>query len=198
MNTYNDYHLPISEMTRASMIKETMIVGHRSSLRAFLLSRMRNPSDVDDVLQDTLAKAFQKLHTLNSELSIKSWLFQIAHNAMMDYYRRQRREASVSADDLWYGESGETAEHPLEGCVDPFLNALPNESGDLLRAVELRGVSQKEYAQRLGVSYSTLKSRVQASRKQLRRLFDQCCNVEFARDGSVLDCKNNSPGCETC
>jgi RNA polymerase sigma-70 factor (ECF subfamily) len=131
-------------------------------------------------------------------MSIKPWLFQIAHNAMTDHYRRQRREASVSADDLWYGESGETAEHSFEGCVDPFLDALPNESGDLLRAVELRGVSQKEYAQRLGVSYSTLKSRVQASRKQLRQLFDQCCDIEFATDGSVLECKKISPGCGTC
>lgn len=180
------------------MNAETVITEYQSSLRAFLLSRMRDSSDVDDVLQDALTKTFQNLHTLKSEEKIKPWLFQIARNAMMDHYRRRSRGASVSADDLWYNEPDETAEHAFEGCVEPFLDALPSDAGDLLRAVELQGISQKEYAERLGISYSTLKSRVQASRKQLRQLFDQCCNIAFASDGSVLDYTRNSPGCDSC
>jgi len=180
------------------MNADTVITEYKSSLRAFLLSRMRNPSDVDDVLQDVLTKTFQKLHTLKSGEKIKPWLFQIARNAMMDHYRRKNRDASVSADDLWYNEPDETAEHAFEGCVEPFLDALPNDAGELLRAVELQGVSQKEYAEKLGVSYSTLKSRVQASRKQLRQLFDQCCDISFAADGSVLDYSRKSRGCDTC
>jgi RNA polymerase sigma-70 factor (ECF subfamily) len=180
------------------MKAETVITEYQSSLRTFLLSRMRNPSDVDDVLQDALTKIFQKLHTLKSEQKIKPWLFQIARNTMLDHYRRKSSEASVSADDLWYDTPTETAEHAFEGCVESFLDALPNESGDLLRAVELQGVSQKEYAKRLGISYSTLKSRVQVSRKQLRQLFDQCCEIAFAADGSVLDFKKNSQGCDSC
>lgn len=180
------------------MNAETVITEYQSSLRAFLLSRVRDSSDVDDILQDALTKTFQNLHTLKSEEKIKPWLFQITRNAMMDHYRRKRREASVMADDLWSGDPNETAEHAFEGCVEPFLDALPNESGDLLRAVDLQGVSQKEYAERLGISYSTLKSRVQASRKQLRQLFDQCCDIAFAADGSVLDYQQKSPGCDSC
>ena len=180
------------------MNAETVIAEYQSSLRAFLLSRMRNESDVDDVLQEALTKTFQNLHTLQSKEKIKPWLFQIARNAMMDRYRGEKRDASVSADYLWYDEPDETTEHAFEGCVEPFLSALPAEAGDLLRAVELQGVSQKEYAEKLGISYSTLKSRVQASRKQFRQLFDQCCDIAFAADGSILDYKKKSPGCDNC
>ena len=180
------------------MIAENVVAEYQASLRAFLLARMRNASDVDDVLQDALTKTFQNLHTLKSEDKIKPWLFQIARNAMMDHYRRNGRDASLSANDLWYGEEVDTAEHAFEGCVEPFLDALPDGAGDLLRAVELHGISQKEYAERMGISYSTLKSRVQASRKQLRQLFDECCDIAFANDGSVLDYSRKKGNCDTC
>lgn len=180
------------------MNAETVISEYQSSLRAFLLSRMRNAADVDDVLQDVMTKTFQNLHTLKSKEKIKPWLFQIARNSMIDHYRRKDREASVSVDDLWYDEPDETEKHAFEKCVGRLLSALPAEAGNLLRAVELQGVSQKEYAEELGISYSTLKSRVQASRKQLRQLFDQCCNIAFATDGSVLDYNKKPSGCDSC
>ncbi len=180
------------------MNAEIVIAQYQSSLRAFLLSRLRDPSDVDDVLQDALVKTFQNLHTLKDEEKIKPWLFQIAYNAMMDHYRWKKRETSVTADDLWFDKPNDIAEHAFEGCVEPFLKALPREAGDLLREIELKGVSQKEYAERLGISYSTLKSRVQASRKQMRKLFDQCCDIAIAADGSVLDYSRKSPGCDAC
>lgn len=175
-----------------------VIAEYQSSLRAILLSRMRDPSDVDDVLQDALTKTFQNLHTLQSEEKIKPWLFQIAQNAMMDHHRRRGREASIKADDLWYSEPVEAREHAFEGCVAPFLDALPSEAADLLRAVELQGISQNEYAEKAGISYSTLKSRVQASRRQLRQLFDQCCDIAFASDGSIMDYSRKSTGCDRC
>lgn len=180
------------------MKAETVIAQYQSSLRAFLLSRLRDPADVDDVLQDALLKTFRNLHMLKDDEKIRPWLFQIANNALMDHHRRTRRETSVASDDLWYDQPGEIAEHAFEGCVEPFLNALPEEARDLLRAVELQGVSQKEYAERLGISYSTLKSRVQTSRKQMRQLFDHCCDIAFAADGSVLDYDKKSPECDDC
>lgn len=180
------------------MNAEAAIAEYQSSLRAFLLSRMQDNADVDDVLQDALTKTFQNLHTLKSEDKIKPWLFQIARNAMMDHYRRISRDASLSVSDRWYDIPSDPAEHTFEGCVEPFLHALPEEASDLLRAIELQGMSQKEYAERLGISYSTLKSRVQASRKQLRQLFDQCCDIAFASDGSVLDYSRKSQSCDTC
>ena len=177
---------------------EKVVTQYQTSLRAFLLSRVRDPSDVDDVLQEILLKTFRNLHTLKSEEKIKPWLFQIAKNEIIDHYRRKKRGMTIEAKDLWYDDPVETQAHAFENCVEPFLKALPSEAGDLLRAIEIHGVSQKECAERLGISYSTLKSRVQASRKQLRQLFDQFCDIAFAADGSILNYSRKSTGCDTC
>ena len=175
---------------------ETVISEYQSSLRAFLQSRLRNASDVDDVLQDALMKTFRNISSLKSGDKIKPWLFQIANNALMDHYRRAKRDNSISAEDLWYDD--EDSQHAFEGCLEPFLSALPPESGDLLRKIEIEGASQKDYAEEIGISYSTLKSRVQSSRKQLRGLFEHCCGIAFAADGSVLDYSQKPGGCDIC
>ena len=176
---------------------ETVISEYQSSLRAFLQSRLRNASDVDDVLQDALMKTFRNISSLKSSGKIKPWLFQIANNALMDHYRRVERDNSISAENLWYDDE-ENSQHAFEGCLDSFLSALPPESGDLLRKIEIEGVSQKDYAEEIGISYSTLKSRVQSSRKQLRGLFERCCSIAFAADGSVMDYSQKPGGCDTC
>lgn len=176
---------------------ETVIAEYQSSLRAFLQSRLRNASDVDDVLQDALTKTFRNISSLKSGDKIKPWLFQIANNALIDHYRRAKRDNSISAEDLWYDDK-EDSQHAFEGCVEPFLSALPPESGDLLRKIEIEGVSQKDYAEEIGINYSTLKSRVQSSRIQLRELFERCCSIAFAADGSVMGYSQKPGGCDTC
>jgi RNA polymerase sigma-70 factor (ECF subfamily) len=55
-----------------------------------------------------------------------------------------------------------------------------------LRLSELEGISQKEIAVRLGISYSGAKSRIQRGREKLKQLFYECCHLEFSPDGSVL------------
>ncbi len=176
---------------------ETVIAEYQGSLRAFLQSRLRDSTDVDDVLQEVLTRTFRNLHRLKAQEKLKPWLLQIANNALMEHHRRAKRDASINADDLWYGNDRET-EHAFAGCVEPFLTALSPDAGDLLRAIELDGVSQKDYAAEHGISYSTLKSRVQSSRRQLRTLFDQCCNIVFAADGSIIDYQRKSGGCDSC
>ena len=69
---------------------------YRSSLRSFLSSRIQDPEEVDDLLQEILIKTHKKLHTIRSEHSIKAWLFQVANNAIMDFYRKHSRKPHFS------------------------------------------------------------------------------------------------------
>ncbi len=175
---------------------EQIAAEYQSALRAFLLSRVKNPADADDLLQEVLSKTFQNLHTLSSNDKIKPWLFQIAQNALTDHYRRIKRDRTATADGLWYAESAESTAHPFESCVHPFLAALPEETRDLLRAIELEGVSQKDYAAQKNINYSTLKYQVKLARAQLRSLFDECCVVTLSKNGTVIDFQRKS-SCRT-
>jgi RNA polymerase sigma-70 factor (ECF subfamily) len=60
---------------------------YKDPLQQFLRSRVKNSADVDDLLQEVLIKAYHHLHTIKETEKVISWLFQIARNTVIDYYR---------------------------------------------------------------------------------------------------------------
>lgn len=185
-------------MKTADLNLETVWGQYRSGLNAYLHSRVSNPSDAEELLQDILLKTHDNIDMLGNSESLKSWLFQIAHNTTVDFYRKKGRRDAVHPDDLWFSDANVEERHELEGCVAPFIDALPKEMGDLLRTIELEGVPQKDHAAELGVSYSTLKSRVQTARRRLRQVFESCCSFSLDTQGNIIGYKQNSSGCDSC
>ncbi|WP_370979455.1 sigma-70 family RNA polymerase sigma factor [Agaribacterium sp. ZY112] len=150
--------------------------AYRSSLKAFLHSRLHNPSDVDDLLQEIMLKSHQKLSQLQSKDNIKAWLFQIAKHSLIDFYRKQGHQQTIEKAEPWLAEHPENdadkqieqIKTKLSRCIEPFLSPLPQRSAELVRAIDLNGQSQKHYAKEQGLSYSTLKSQVQKARSAHR------------------------------
>ncbi len=171
---------------------------YRSSIKRFLHSKVSNASDVEDLLQEILLKTYSNLDNIHSTTSIKPWLFQIANNTIIDFYRRKAKTQEVRAEDLWFSEDNESLEKELSKCVAPFIRALPEEIAELLTAVDIHGESQKAYAEKNDISYSTLKSRVQKSRTELRNLLEDCCHLSLDRHGNVIDCDAKSSSCNKC
>ncbi len=169
---------------------------YQTGIKAFLHAKVSNPADVDDLLQEILIKTHKNLGSIKTDTSIQSWVFQIARNATIDYYRKQGNAPALQAEDLWYTENEADMEHALSPCVAPFIKALPKESADLLTAIDIEGQSQKDYSERLGISYSTLKSRVQSGRKQLQGLFNDCCHLLLDGRGKVIDYQSKSGDCK--
>jgi RNA polymerase sigma-70 factor (ECF subfamily) len=178
---------------------ESIWQEYSTSLRAFLHSRVSNDADVEDLLQEVLIKTHQNLDTVASSEKIKPWLFQVTNNTIIDFYRKKGRTKDVSAADLWYAEDDDVGvEQALAKCVEPFIRALPTKSADLLLAIDIEGQSQKDYAKKAGISYSTLKSQVQRGRARLRTLFDDCCSLTLDKHGNVVEFQAKSGGCESC
>lgn len=171
---------------------------YRNSLKAFLSSKLSNPDDADDLLQEVLIKTHQSIGELKNSESIKSWLFQIANRTVIDFYRKQGQINYYESGELWYGESDFEVKAELAHCLEPFLTELPQELADLLRAVDLEGKPQKAQAQELGLSYSTLKSRVQKGRNELRGLFERCCHFKLDNRGNLIDFEQKPNHCKKC
>ena len=184
-----------------SLVLEQVWTEYQQALKSFLYSKVSNHADVDDLLQEILLKTYHNLSSVNKADSVKSWLFQVANRTIIDFYRqraREQRDGELNEEDLWFEQADANLDQQLAQCVRPFINALPQQQSQLMEAVELNGQSQKQIAEKVGVSYSTLKSRVQKGRLELKKLFEDCCTLQLDKRGNLLDCEKKSNGCNHC
>ena len=171
---------------------------YRASLKAFLHAKVADPDDVDDLLQDILIKTYQRLEEIRDSRKVKAWMFQVANNAIIDFYRTKGRAKTLSAEELWFEQDDPSVHEELATCLMPFMQALPEDEAEMLTAIDLHGQSQKDYAQEKGISYSTLKSRVQKSREKMSGLFQECCELSLDTRGNIIDFDKRDKGCKMC
>jgi len=164
---------------------ENIWLEYRAALKRFLHTKVSNEADVEDLLQDILIKTYNNLNVVKNQKSIKSWLFQIANNTIIDYYRKKSRTQAANIVDYSPNDEPISNSVDLSNCISPFIHGLPEEHASLLTAIDINNQSQKQYAEQLGVSYSTLKSRVQKSRSLLKQVFDNCCHFKIDKRGNV-------------
>lgn len=158
--------------------------NHKTQLRSYVSKRIDDVDAVDDILQEVYIKASGNLHQLKSKGSLKGWLYRIAHNTIMDFYR-ERKQYEELPENLVAEEqdTGKQARAELAQCLRPLINELPDKYGIPLRLAELEGVSQQVIADKLGLSLSGAKSRVQRARVKFREQMMACCDFEVGQDG---------------
>lgn len=161
---------------------------YRTALHRFILSRINDPMLAEDIVQEVLIKAYHRLDTLKDQGKILSWLYQITRNAIVDNYRQHRpTEALNEALIIQEMNFGEEVEKELARCLLPLVKQLPPPYDQAVMWSEIEGLSQKEIAQRQGLTLSGAKSRVQRGRKMLKELVLKCCSVEVDRRGTIIN-----------
>jgi RNA polymerase sigma-70 factor (ECF subfamily) len=119
----------------------------------------------------------------------------VTRNAIVDHHRVRRPAAELPPElPEAPGESAETAERDLAGCLEPLLATLAPSYRRALRLAEVEDLSQAEIARREGLSLSGAKSRVQRGRAMLRSAILDCCRVELDRRGGVVDFRRRPDG----
>jgi RNA polymerase sigma-70 factor, ECF subfamily len=168
-------------------------------LRGFLLSRVNNSEDAEDLLQEILIKTHKNMGSLKDPKKLKSWLFQIARNTLIDYYRKPTNtlslESQLSELHAEKPDAQEAMHQELSQCIKPFIKNLPEKYGEVLDAIDIQGVSQKELAKELGLSYSAVKSRAQRGRQKLKELFQECCTYKMDVRGNIIEYEAKSDCC---
>ena len=168
------------------MTTEQIWSQYKHSLNAFLLSRVSNPVDAEELSQEILLKTHLNIHQLKDPSRVKAWLFQIANHTLIDFYRKHANNTQTELEDIPQ-EQEITIREDLIRCIEPFLQAMPEDEADLIRKIDLEGHNQKLEAEKLGISYSTFKSRVQKSRASLKVQFDRCCDFDIDKNGNLID-----------
>jgi RNA polymerase sigma-70 factor (ECF subfamily) len=159
-------------------------------LLAFIRSRVANPADAEDILQEVFIRIHRHLCCLPEPEWNKpeSWIYQIARHLIIDHYRRQHMlieipESLPAEPDL----SEDDPEAVLALSLRQLIDELPEPYRQALILTEYQGLSQKQLAEQVGISLSGAKSRVQRARGKLRDILLQCCHFEFDRRGHIVD-----------
>lgn len=162
--------------------------AYRTSLFHFVLKRIADPADAEDIVQEVLIKAYSHLATLQDATKVRPWLYQIARNAIIDFYRQHKPLADLS-DDLPapVALADDASEAEFAECLTPLITQLPPEYRQAITLAEIQGLTQQEVATAQGLSLSGAKSRVQRGRKLLKSVLLQCCQVEVDRRGAVIE-----------
>ncbi len=166
-------------------------------LRRFIRTRVANEESADDILQEVFLRIHVHIATLRDEQKLRSWVYQVTRNLIIDHYRSKRLLTSLEdAEPLLPADIPEEDVHAeLAPAVVAMLNCLPSPYREALYLTDYQGLSQKELATRFGLSFSGAKSRVQRAREKLKQLLLDCCHFEFDRLGRVIDYQ---PHCAYC
>ncbi len=167
-------------------------------LHHFIRRRVSDETVAEDLLQEVFLKIHQHVENLKDVKRLESWIYQITRNAIIDHYRSQKQLAPLDAVDIldWPEElPDDDVVSELLPCVRAMVLALPNQDRQALILTEYQGLTQKELAARLGLSFSGAKSRVQRAREKLKQQLLTCCHFELDRRGHIL---NYQPRCITC
>ena len=186
----------LSDSELASIF-EADALPYLDQLYGTALRMTRSPSDAEDLVQDTYAKAFAAFRSYQQGTNLRAWLFRILRNTFINNYRKaQRQPSSDSSEELTDGQlldleqrtSGgvRSAENEaLERLGDEEIaNAMATIPEDFRTAVylaDVEGFSYKEIADIMETPVGTVMSRVHRGRKALRALL-----TDYARERGVL------------
>ena len=160
---------------------------HRTRLLSFVRRRVASFDDAEDLVQDILLKAAGHTDQLQSEARLQAWLYRIARNTIADFYRASRPETETIQQDVVEEDADPDAIRDIAQCIEPFIQDLDPAYRDALVMADLHRLPQAEVAQRLGISISGAKSRIQRARKQLAEAYTSCCELVYDASGRIMD-----------
>jgi RNA polymerase sigma-70 factor (ECF subfamily) len=169
-----------------------------TGLKHFILKRVPDEPSAEDILQDVFLKIHTHIDTLREEDKLQSWIYQIARNAITDYYRTYRDTQGIPEMPYVPEDPFDDVVNDLIPYVKELVDSLPPDYRQAIILTEYQGLTQRELAARLGISVSGAKSRVQRAREKLKVMLLDCCHFQFDRQGRVIDYTPNCDCCSNC
>jgi RNA polymerase sigma-70 factor (ECF subfamily) len=166
---------------------EKGVLAQLDSLYRTALRMTNNPQEAEDLVQETMLKAFRFAHTYQPGTNLRAWLFRILNTSAINRYRRQATHPApvtlpegeefylynqvrdLSGQDLSQGAEEEVLGQYLDEDVYKALNDLPPNFRMAVILADIEGMSYKEIAETLQIPIGTVMSRISRARRQLQK-----------------------------
>lgn len=194
----------------------------------FIFQQVKSEPNARDILQEVFLKVHKNIDKLRAADKLESWLFRITRNAITDHFRANGKEIKLKtllpvldhiepqigefknlrfmADNISLnmkafhanGEDELADSIAFLKSMCSFFEGIDPKYAEAVFWVDWKGISQKEFAEKAGISLSGAKSRVQRGREHVKSIFLQCCDFEFDKRGRIIDYQRRSNLCEGC
>jgi len=166
---------------------EEGVLAQLDSLYRTALRMTSNPQEAEDLVQETMLKAFRFAHTFQPGTNLRAWLFRILNTSAINRYRKQathpvttslpegedfylyNRIRDLSGQELTSAAEDEVLSHYLDEDVYKALNDLPPNFRMAVMLADIEGMSYKEIAEALQIPIGTVMSRISRARRQLQQ-----------------------------
>ena len=170
---------------------DSVLTAYRPRLTAFIAKMTRNERDVEDLVQETLIKVARNWNSFRGESTLSSWVFQIASNVCVDYFRVRssklelyQEESKIQASSS-EGILRQIEKKEVDACVYDGIANLFETDRRILIMYYMDGTPVKEIAVAEGISTNSAKVRLHRARKRFRDSCASSCDVSSDETGEV-------------
>ena len=159
----------------------------------FILKKVKNENDTNDIFQNTFLKIHKNIEKLKDEAKVKAWVFQIARHEIANHFNKESL----------YTEPVNTNKEIPQNlyfdvcCFDRFISNLPKIYKEVIELVYIKGLKQKEAALTLDISLENVKARIKRCKEILKKNFKSCCKYNLDKHGHLIG-EADCAACKPC
>lgn len=161
-----------------------------NQLIGYLIKYTHNTELAEDITQEVMLKLISAHNKSIKIHNIKAWLFEIARHTVADYYRDSNNLKKNEIDnqlEYIFFDIEDSRFSPSDYLV-PMIKLLPTKYSEPLYLSDIENLPQNSVAEKMGLSLSATKMRIQRARKMLYDLFIECCDIEYTKSGDFSHC----------